>query len=235
MESQCAVIYVIIINKEKILFKKRIKGQAEHISTYIIDDIIGNIRSRIDFDANISSSTGAINSILCGNFYTNIEILPGNNLCYMIRGGKCYISIGLSKVKYRTHLSLLNDISEFMAKMGDIKSYKRCIYQHIKERMEYYSDEKVDKISQIEKDIDDTKNIMKDNLQILLERHEKIEMLEQQADNLQKKSDEMFKSSKDLHWKEYWKNKKCIIIGGSATALAAVLVVAGIIGSITSV
>eukprot|EP01104_Vermistella_antarctica_P012798 TRINITY_DN3772_c0_g1_i1.p1 TRINITY_DN3772_c0_g1~~TRINITY_DN3772_c0_g1_i1.p1 ORF type:complete len:220 (+),score=31.86 TRINITY_DN3772_c0_g1_i1:147-806(+) len=65
-------------------------------------------------------------------------------------------------------------------------------------RMEYFTNTPPDKIHEIRQQIDDTRDIMHENIDKLLERHEKIEMLVQKTETLSNESFVFKKQSEKL-------------------------------------
>jgi hypothetical protein len=108
------------------------------------------------------------------------------------------------------------------------------IRKHIKERMEFYSSNPdADKIRAILSDVEKTKETLHACIEKLLERNERLEILSQKCDVLEEKAAVMLTVSKKLNWREYWKVKKCIIIGGGIAFISTAAIIGGVIASLT--
>jgi len=71
----------------------------------------------------------------------------------------------------------------------------------LKRQMEYYSyDPSVDKIATVQKKVDETKKVMVENIERVLDRGEKIELLVSRTEHLQDQSYKFSQASKDLRW-----------------------------------
>lgn len=84
------------------------------------------------------------------------------------------------------------------------------------ERMDFFSNDKgADKINKVKGDIDEVKKTMVTNIEKVLERGEKIEMLVNKTDDLHSQSQSFKRKGTKLKRKMWWKNTKlclCIII-----------------------
>jgi vesicle-associated membrane protein 7 len=80
--------------------------------------------------------------------------------------------------------------------------------------MEFSTNSKTDKFSQIHEQIDATVDVMVQNLERVLQRGEKIELLVQKTEELQANSLEFRKVSTDLKNHYWWRNVKLWIIAG---------------------
>jgi vesicle-associated membrane protein 7 len=92
-------------------------------------------------------------------------------------------------------------------------------------QMEYYSQNGgQDKVDKVKAEMDDVKNVMVDNIEKVLKRGEKIELLVDKTDNLNQQSIRFKKHSTQLKQAMWWQNAKLMIFVG-----AVVVVVIGII------
>jgi len=79
--------------------------------------------------------------------------------------------------------------------------------------MDYYSNgTNTDRILKVRKEIDEVKSIMVENIEKVLERGEKIELLVEKTDNLSHESFTFHSKSKDLKRHMWWKNFKITLI-----------------------
>ena len=80
-------------------------------------------------------------------------------------------------------------------------------------RIDFYTnDPKSDKIAKVQSDIDDVKNVMVQNIEKVLERGEKIELLVEKTEAMNDQAMNFKKSSTSLKNAMWWKNVKLWII-----------------------
>ena len=101
-------------------------------------------------------------------------------------------------------------------------------FSHVlSKQMEHWSDPRNDKISQMKKDIDDTKNIMVQNIEKVLERGERIDLLVTRTEEMQEQSYKFKSGATELKTKLWWKNVKlwlviaCLVIVRSLSPLCS--------------
>mmetsp|Transcript_29605 Transcript_29605/g.24924 ORF Transcript_29605/g.24924 Transcript_29605/m.24924 type:complete len:110 (+) Transcript_29605:117-446(+) len=95
----------------------------------------------------------------------------------------------------------------------------------LSKQMEYYSQNGAqDKVDKVKEQMDDVKNVMVDNIEKVLKRGEKIELLVDKTDNLNQQSIRFKKHSTQLKQAMWWQNAKLMIVVG-----VVVVVVVGII------
>jgi hypothetical protein len=90
--------------------------------------------------------------------------------------------------------------------------------------MEHYSSSaESDKIDRVRADMDDVKNVMVDNIEKVLKRGEKIELLVDKTDNLNQQSIRFKKHSNQLKQAMWWQNAKMmILVGGVVVVILAI-------------
>ena len=81
-----------------------------------------------------------------------------------------------------------------------------------------------DKVDKVRADMDDVKNVMVDNIEKVLKRGEKIELLVDKTDNLNQQSIRFKKHSTQLKQAMWWQNARLMIFVG----VVVVVVVGGI-------
>eukprot|EP00614_Pseudopedinella_elastica_P042203 CAMPEP_0181260402 /NCGR_PEP_ID=MMETSP1097-20121128/926_1 /TAXON_ID=35684 /ORGANISM="Pseudopedinella elastica, Strain CCMP716" /LENGTH=210 /DNA_ID=CAMNT_0023358917 /DNA_START=27 /DNA_END=659 /DNA_ORIENTATION=- len=91
-------------------------------------------------------------------------------------------------------------------------------------QMAYFNGPSGDALAQVNTKIDDVKNVMVQNIEAVLERGEKLELLVDKTDQLQSQAFMFSKSSKKLRTAMYWRKVKCY-----AAIFLAVVFVAWII------
>jgi vesicle-associated membrane protein 7 len=74
--------------------------------------------------------------------------------------------------------------------------------------MEYFNGPNGDQLAQVTNKLDDVKNVMVQNIEMVLERGEKLELLVDKTDQLQTQAFQFHKSSKQLRSAMFWKRVK---------------------------
>jgi len=152
---------------------------------------------------------------------------------YLVEGGITYLCMTDQNMNFRVPYAFLFDLNSrfkgtyaekiFSAgPMGMNDSFSRVI----KERLEFFSNERnVDKISKVRGEIEDAKNIMVNNIEKVLERGEKIEVLVDKTEDLNQQSASFKSKGQKLKMKMWWKNAKlcCILICIVAVILAVII------------
>jgi vesicle-associated membrane protein 7 len=83
----------------------------------------------------------------------------------------------------------------------------------MQKQMNYYSnDPAADKISKVKGEIDEVKSVMVTNIEQVLARGEKIELLVDKTENLNQQAFKFKRQSRDLKNSMWWKNVKLMII-----------------------
>jgi vesicle-associated membrane protein 7 len=93
----------------------------------------------------------------------------------------------------------------------------------INERMEYYNSDQaersIDNIGAVKSQIDEVKDVMVQNIERVLERGEKIELLVDKTDRLNQQAFRFESSSRALRRAMWWKKMRCYAIIGVVTIL----------------
>jgi len=145
------------------------------------------------------------------------------NFHYLVEGGITYICMSDQAMGYRVPYSFLFDLNnrfkgtygqkvQTAGPMAMNDSFGRVLT----ERMDFFSNDKsADKISKVKGDIDEVKKTMVTNIEKVLERSEKIEVLVDKTDELHTQSQSFRRKGTKLKQKMWWKNAKlccCIIV-----------------------
>ena len=137
------------------------------------------------------------------------------------------------KNKHRIPFAFLIDMKqEFLSKYGaDIPQRAIAFAMNeefspiIRQKMDFYNsedaDRSIDNIGAVKSQIEDVKNVMVQNIEKVLERGEKIELLVDKTDRLNQQAFRFESSSRNLRRAMYWRKIKCYAIMG----LIAVLVI----------
>jgi len=83
----------------------------------------------------------------------------------------------------------------------------------LRERMDFFNnDKKADKIRNVRGEIDEVREIMSENIDRVMERGERIEILVDKTDNLNQSSLSFRQRSTELRRQMWWKNTKLVVI-----------------------
>lgn len=151
---------------------------------------------------------------------------------YVVSGGICYLCMSDELNKHRIPYAFLNDIQEqFLKKYGTEKPQKAIAFAMneafspiLKARMEYYNTDKnptVDNISSVKNQIEEVKDVMVQNIEKVLERGEKIELLVDKTDRLSQQAFRFESTSRNLRRNMWWKKVRFMV--GVAVALGIVV------------
>eukprot|EP01119_Soliformovum_irregulare_P008494 TRINITY_DN21614_c0_g1_i1.p1 TRINITY_DN21614_c0_g1~~TRINITY_DN21614_c0_g1_i1.p1 ORF type:complete len:262 (-),score=57.94 TRINITY_DN21614_c0_g1_i1:42-827(-) len=171
------------------------------------------------------------------------------NFHYLVEGGITYICMSDQNIGYRIPYAFLFDLnSRFKSMYGQTVHTAPPMFmtdtfsRTMRDRMDFFShDPNADKISKVKGDIDEVKRTMATNIEKVLERGEKIEVLVDKTDTLNQQAQSFKKKGTQLKRKMWWKNAKlccCLIIigvlliGGVTVGLLAYFGVFGDLGGI---
>jgi len=164
---------------------------------------------------------------------------------YVAEGGICYLCMSDQLNKHRIPYAFLQDLKErFLSIYGPEQplqaiafSYNEEFSKTIHERMDYYNsdeaDRSIDNIGAVKSQIEEVKNNMIENIESVLERGEKIELLVDKTDNLLTSSFQFESSSRNLRRAMYWKKMRCYIGMGVAVAFLLFIASASMCGGLT--
>lgn len=143
---------------------------------------------------------------------------------YVVEAGICYLCMSDEKNKHRIPFGFLEDIKRsFTTKFGHEAPQTAIAFSMneefspmIKERMDFYNsddaDKSIDNIGAVKSQIEDVKDVMVQNIEKVLERGEKIELLVDKTDQLNQQAFRFQSSSRSLRRAMYWKKMKCYAI-----------------------
>lgn len=157
---------------------------------------------------------------------------------YVVEGGICFLCMSDEQNKPRVPFALLNDMKELFTSKYGLEVPQRAIAfslnvefsPKIQERMDYYNSagSNVDGLSAVKNQIEDVKGVMVENIEKVLERGEKIELLVDKTDRLNQQAFKFESSSKRLRQAMWWKNARyaafMIVAGGFLIFFVAGLV-----------
>jgi hypothetical protein len=195
-------------------------------------EVLTRIAQNIDFQVNAT------------RVFRESPLVGDKSLVIIVRNHKAYIATFSPQLSIRIAIAyLLEMIQSFeidpKLHPGGEKNKKRNseVYKHMRilmeDRMYFYSyDPEADKFRSIFKDVDDTKLVLHDCIEKLLERTQKTEILEEKTILLSNQASKMKLLATELSWKEYWKTKKCAIIGGATAVLTTTVVIGGVVAAL---
>ncbi|KAG0051439.1 hypothetical protein BGZ83_003777 [Gryganskiella cystojenkinii] len=171
-----------------------------------------------------------------GNFTTVteaiLEKIPPNNskltyvydrylFHYICEDGLTYMCMADDTFGRRIPFAFLQDIKErFLAQYGRERALNALVpygmnefSKTIAKQMEYFStNPNADKIKQVQGEIEQVKDVMVHNIERVLERGERIELLVDKTDNLNQQAYAFKKRSTALKRTMWWKNTKLMVI-----------------------
>lgn len=161
---------------------------------------------------------------------------------YIVQNSICYLCMSDELNKHRIPYAFLEDMKQnFLAKYGTEKPLKAIAFSMneefskiIKDRMEYYNspNPNVDSIGAVRNQIDEVKDIMVQNIEKVLERGEKIELLVDKTDRLSKQAFKFESTSKNLRRTLWWKSVRTIVCLTSVVGLLVFILAAGFCGGL---
>lgn len=146
----------------------------------------------------------------------------GYNFNYLVEGGITYICMTDQDMKLRVPYAFLFDINnrfkstyrEKVSTAGEM-AMNDTFSRVLRDRIEFFSnDRNADKITKVKGDIEDAKAVMVNNIDKVLERGERIEMLVSKTEDLHQHSRSFKKKSTQLKKKMWWQNARlcCVLI-----------------------
>mmetsp|Transcript_5365 Transcript_5365/g.6530 ORF Transcript_5365/g.6530 Transcript_5365/m.6530 type:complete len:227 (-) Transcript_5365:284-964(-) len=154
---------------------------------------------------------------------------------YVVEGGICYLCMSDEHNKHRIPYAFLNDIqSNFIARYGPEEPLTAIAFSMneefskiIQERMDHYNSEgadlEIDNIGKVKSQIEDVKGVMVQNIEKVLERGEKIELLVDKTDRLNQQAFRFEASSRSLRRTLWWRKMRCYAFMGFVAVLVIYL------------
>lgn len=159
---------------------------------------------------------------------------------YIVEGGICYLCMSDDPNKHRVPYAFLQDMRDnFISKYGTSAPLKAIAFSMndgfskiIADRMEYYNSDNpaVDKIDSVQNQLEEVKEVMVQNIEKVLERGEKIELLVDKTDRLNQQAFRFESTSRNLRRALWWKRMKFISFVTIAIALVVFFVVSSACG-----
>lgn len=138
---------------------------------------------------------------------------------YIVEDGIIYLCMCDDMAKRRIPFGFLDDIKQrFCATYGDKKhtaiafAMNEDFGRTLQKQLEFYNGPSADTFAQVNNKLDDVKNVMVQNIEMVLERGEKLELLVDKTDKLQNQAFKFEKSSKRLKEAMFWKRVKLYLL-----------------------
>uniref|UniRef100_A0A6U4MYF0 V-SNARE coiled-coil homology domain-containing protein n=1 Tax=Hemiselmis andersenii TaxID=464988 RepID=A0A6U4MYF0_HEMAN len=149
----------------------------------------------------------------------------------MVFDGLTYMCMAEEDFGRRAAFSFLEDIkNKFSTTYGErgrtalAYSMNEDFSRVLSKQMDHYSASgDNDKIERVKADMDDVKNVMVDNIEKVLKRGEKIELLVDKTDNLNQQSIRFKKHSSQLKTAMWWQNARLMIFVGAVVVVVALI------------
>jgi len=161
---------------------------------------------------------------------------------YIVENSICYLCMSDDLNKHRIPYAFLEDMKHnFISKYGREKPLRAIAFSMneafsvvIKDRMEYYNspNPNIDNIGAVRNQIDEVKDIMVQNIEKVLERGEKIELLVDKTDRLSKQAFKFESTSRNLRRTLWWKSVRTIVCLTSVIGLLVFILAAGFCGGL---
>jgi vesicle-associated membrane protein 7 len=147
--------------------------------------------------------------------------------------------------KHRIPYAFLNDMKDrFLVQYGVEAplqaiafSYNEEFSRVIKDRMDFYNsdeaDRSIDNIGAVKSQIEDVKGVMVENIEKVLERGEKIELLVDKSGLLVEQAFRFESSSRNLRRTMYWRKMRCYFGIGVAVVFLIFIASASMCGGLT--
>ncbi|KAJ3206838.1 Vesicle-associated membrane protein [Dinochytrium kinnereticum] len=142
---------------------------------------------------------------------------------YVQQKGVIYLCLTDDTFGRRIPFAFLEDIARRFESLYSDRAHTAIAYglnefsRTIASQMEYYSsDPASDRLRQVQGEIDQVKDVMVSNIEKVLERGERIDILVDKTDNLNQASFAFKKRSTALRRELWWKNSKLLVTLGGA-------------------
>ncbi|KAF9993539.1 hypothetical protein BGZ79_001764 [Entomortierella chlamydospora] len=189
-----------------------------------------------------------------GNFTTVteaiLEKIPPNNskltyvydrylFHYICEDGLTYMCMADDSFGRRIPFAFLQDIKEkFLAQYGRERALESLVPYSMNEfsktiakQMEYFStNPNADRIKHVQGEIEQVKDVMVQNIERVLERGERIELLVDKTDNLNQQAFVFKRRSSMLKRTMWWKNVKLMVLLGVSIVVLTYLVISAACG-----
>lgn len=157
---------------------------------------------------------------------------------YLLQDGIIFLCMADAEFGRRLPFAFLEDIAQrFFSTYGD-RGMQALAYgmnedfsRVLSRQMELYSNgEESDAINRVKGEIDELKAVMVDNIEVVLERGEKIELLVHKTDSLNQQAFRFKTQSSHLRRSLWWKNFRLTLLFASVVGAVVLVVVFSVCG-----
>ncbi|GFR41756.1 hypothetical protein Agub_g2512 [Astrephomene gubernaculifera] len=165
-----------------------------------------------------------------GKFTFNVD---GHTFNFLNRGGFTYLVVADEAYGRAIPSAFLDKMaSEFGMKYADKAqgakegSLNSSFGKQLKQMMEHATQypEEYSKVASVQKKVDEVKGIMTENIEKVLARGEKLELLTDKTENLMNEADRFQRQGRQLRRKMWWQNCKMKIVVAFAVILLALVI-----------
>mmetsp|Transcript_7486 Transcript_7486/g.11795 ORF Transcript_7486/g.11795 Transcript_7486/m.11795 type:complete len:177 (+) Transcript_7486:267-797(+) len=160
---------------------------------------------------------------------------------YIVEDGITYLCLADEQLKRRIPFAFLQDVKErFKATYSSEQAHAAIAFamnddfaRVLQKQMQYYSENPdADSIGRVRSQIDDIKETMVENIEKLLQRGEKIDLLVDKTDRMQQAAFTFEKSATSLKDALWWKNVKMYFIIGLIVSFVVFFIAATACGGL---
>ena len=156
---------------------------------------------------------------------------------YIVEDKLIYLAMCDESSKRRIPFAFLDDVKQkFRATYGD-KANKAIAFSMneefgkiLRKQMEYFNGPSADTFAQVNHKLDDVKNVMVANIESILERGEKLELLVDKTEQLQQSSFQFMRSSRKLKNAMWWRRCQIYLLIFFVVALIIWIITAVVCG-----
>lgn len=157
----------------------------------------------------------------------------GHTFNFMHRDGWTYLVVADEAYGRAIPVVLLDKIaSEWSAKYADKAfgakegQFNTSFGKQLKQLMEHATQfpEEYSKVASVQKKVDEVKGIMTENIEKVLARGEKMELLQDKSDNLRFEADRFVRTTRTINRNMWWQNCKMKVVVAFAVILLAVVI-----------
>lgn len=159
---------------------------------------------------------------------------------YVVEAGITYLCMSSEMVKRRIPFAFLDDIkTKFQRQYGNSVdtampfSLNESFSPILRRQIEHFNDPTTDKISNMKNELSDIKGVMVNNIEKVLERGERIELLVDKTDRLNQSSFKFEKTSKQLKNALFYEQMKFYLIVFTVLVVIAYIAAASFCGGPT--
>ena len=152
---------------------------------------------------------------------------------YVVEGGLVFLCMSNEKMPRRVTFAFIDDIrGRFVSMFGTRANTGRTLEMNedfrgvLQRQMEYYSDvENTDQLTKVRTQVEDVKLMAQANIEKVLERGERVELIADKANRLNNESIQFKRASKDLSFAMWMQNMKMkLILGGVIVAVLLIII-----------